>query len=113
MRGIVRVFCSSPDAPSCATPVAGHDPDLVTSLLASLLQLARIVSGPDQPHDPAQQELGLDSTGLPTETYFERVAVDPRGLEEDLLAEALLRVLAVGDASVLPWVSVRNMDSRL
>ena len=62
----------------------------------------------DRPHinpDAMQQELGLDNAGLPTEAFFERLGVDAGGLEADLLTETLLRVVAVGDASVLPLVS--------
>jgi len=90
-----------------ALSLAGHDADLVSSLLASLLQLARNSRRADRLHTPdaMQQELGLDSTGLPTEAFFERLAVDADGLEADLLAETLLRLVAVGDASVLPLVS--------
>ena len=84
-------------------PSAGSDPDLVTSLLPSLLQLAR--SGADNRHasDATQPDLGLED-GLPTAALCDRLATDASAVANDLLLEAMLRVVAVGDASVLPPV---------
>jgi hypothetical protein len=96
------LFCVRPPCAGLLS-IAGHDPDLVTSLLPSLLQIAHSARGSDDVHvrGSAPQDVGLDAEGLPTAAFLERQAIDARTLADDLLADTMLRVLAVGDASVL------------